>query len=181
MKKNSTGMNSIDMKKHSGYTLLELIITVALVALVFAIAIPSMTTFNQNDRLTTNINTLIGHLAYARSEAVKRSVQVALCASNDGATCSGSWNDGWIVFIDADSDNAFTAGEEVIRTHQDLGGNNTLSATGIGTQIIYDNRGFVNAASVGSLQLCDNRSGPHGKTIRITTTGRVRLESDTSC
>ena len=181
MKKNSTGMNSIAMKKQSGYTLLELLITLALIALIFAFALPSMTTFNQNDRLTTNINTLIGHLAYARSEAVKRSVQVSVCASNDGATCSGGWDDGWIVFIDADSDNAFTAGEEVIRTHQDLGGNNTLTPTGIGTQVIYDNRGFVTAASVGSLQLCDNRSGPYGKTVRITTTGRVRLESDTAC
>ena len=181
MKKNSTGMNSIDMKKQSGYTLLELTVTAALVAIIFAIAIPSMTTFNQNDRLTTNINTLIGHLAYARSEAVKRSVQVAVCASNDGTTCSGGWDDGWIVFIDADGNNSFDAGEEVVRTHQDLGGNNTLTATGIGTQIIYDDRGFVTAASVGSLQLCDNRSGPHGKTVRITTTGRVRLESDTAC
>lgn len=181
MKKNSTGMNSIAMKKQSGYTLLELVTTVVLVGLIFAFALPSMSTFNQNDRLTTNINTLIGHLAYARSEAVKRSVQVAVCASNDGTTCSGSWDDGWIVFVDADSDNAFTAGEDVMRTHQDLGRNNTLTATGIGTQIIYDNRGFVTAASVGSLQLCDDRSGPHGKTIRITTTGRVRLESDTAC
>jgi type IV fimbrial biogenesis protein FimT len=181
MKKNSTGMNSTDMKKQSGYTLLELTVTVGLVAIIFAIAIPSMTTFNQNDRLTTNINTLIGHLAYARSEAVKRSVQVAVCASNDGATCSGGWSDGWIVFIDADSDDSFTAGEEIIRAHQDLGASNTLSATGIGTQIIYDDRGFVTTASVGSLQLCDNRSGNYGKTIRITTTGRVRLEPDTAC
>jgi type IV fimbrial biogenesis protein FimT len=169
------------MKTHSGFTLLELVITVALVAIVVAIAIPSMTTFTQNDRMTTNINTLIGHLAYARSEAVKRSQQVAVCASNDAATCSGGWDDGWIVYIDADNNNSFDAGEEVIRAQQALGGNNTLTATGIGTQITYDNRGFVNAASVGSLQLCDNRSGPHGKTVRITTTGRVRLETDTSC
>ena len=169
------------MKKNSGFTILELVVTVGMVAIVVAIAIPAMQTFTQNDRLTTNINTLIGHLAYARSEAVKRSVQVSVCASNDASTCSGSWDDGWIVYIDADNDNSFTAGEVVIRAQQALGGTNTLTATGIGTQITYDNRGFVNAASVGSLQLCDSRSGPYGKTIRITNTGRVRLESKTSC
>lgn len=168
------------MKKNSGFTLLELVITLGLVSIVVAIAIPSMTTFTQNDRLTTNINSLIGHLAYARSEAVKRSQQVSVCASNDALTCSGSWGDGWIVYIDADNNNSFDAGEEVVRAQQELEGN-TLVATGIGNQITYDNRGFVNAASVGSLQLCDNRSGPHGKTVRITTTGRVRLEADTSC
>lgn len=169
------------MKKNSGFTLLELIIVLALISIVMAFAIPSMQSFSQNDRLTTNINTLIGHLAYARSEAVTRSAQVVVCASNDGLSCSGSWSDGWIVYIDADGDNSFTAGEEIIRTNQALEGGNTLSATGIGTQITYDNRGFVNAASIGSLQLCDARSGPHGKTVRITTTGRVRLEKDTAC
>ncbi|MGD2172064.1 MAG: GspH/FimT family pseudopilin [Gammaproteobacteria bacterium] len=169
------------MKKNSGFTLLEAVVTVGMVSILVAIAIPSMTTFTQNDRLTTNINTLIGHLAYARSEAVKRSQQVSVCASDDAATCSGTWNDGWIVYIDADNNNSFDAGEEVIRAQQALGGTNTLTATGIGTQITYDNRGFVDAGSVGSLQLCDDRSGNFGKTVRITTTGRVRLETDTSC
>ena len=61
------------MKKHSGFTLLELLITVTVIAIVMAFAIPSMREFTQNDRLTTNINTLIGHLALARSEATKRS------------------------------------------------------------------------------------------------------------
>ena len=169
------------MNKKSGFTLLELLITVAIVSIVMAIAVPSMTTFTQNDRLTTNINTLIGHLAYARSEAVKRSQQVSICASNNAATCTGgNWQDGWIVYIDADGDNSFTAGEQVLRAQQTLEGANTLT-TAIGTQVTYDYRGFVNAASVGSFLLCDARTGPHGKTITISTTGRVRHEGGSTC
>ena len=169
------------MKKNSGFTLLELLITVALISIVMAIAIPSMTTFTQNDRLTTNINTLIGHLAYARSEAVKRSQQVSICVSNDTATCTaGNWQDGWIVYIDADGSNTFTAGEEVLRAQQALDGANTLT-TAIGTQVTYDYRGFVTVASVGSFLLCDARSGAFGKTIRISTTGRVRVEDGSAC
>ena len=169
------------MKKNSGFTLLELLITVAIISIVMAIAVPSMTSFTQNDRLTTNINTLIGHLAYARSEAVKRSQQVSICSSNNATTCTGgNWQDGWIVYIDADGDNSFTAGEEVLRAQQALEGANTLT-TAIGTQVTYDYRGFVNAASVGNFQLCDGRSGPHGKTIRISTTGRVRIEDGSTC
>ena len=169
------------MKKNSGFTLMELVITVALISIVMAIAVPSMTTFTQNDRLTTNINTLIGHLAYARSEAVKRSQQVSICSSNDAATCTGgNWQDGWIVYIDADGDNSFTAGEQVLRAQQALEGANTLT-TAIGTQVTYDYRGFVSAASVGSFLLCDGRSGPYGKTIRISTTGRVRHEDGSTC
>ncbi|MCP4392549.1 MAG: prepilin-type N-terminal cleavage/methylation domain-containing protein [Gammaproteobacteria bacterium] len=169
------------MKKNSGFTLLELMIILGVVSILMMIAIPSMTTFSQNDRLTTNINSMVGHLAYARSEALKLSQQVVICSSNDAATCSGGWADGWIVYIDADADNSFTAGEVVIRAQQALGGSNTLTATGIGSQITYDNRGFVNAASIGSLLLCDDRTGPHGKRLRITATGRVRLETDISC
>lgn len=169
------------MKMSSGFSLLELLITVVLVSIVMAIAVPSMRAFTQNDRLITNVNTLIGHLNYARSEAVKRSQQVSVCASNDATTCSGNWADGWIVYIDANGDNNFSAGEEVIKAQQSLEGGNTLTATAIGTQITYDYRGFVDPASVGSLQLCDGRSGSHGKTVHITTTGRVRLETGTAC
>jgi type IV fimbrial biogenesis protein FimT len=173
------------MKKNSGFTLLELAITVAVISIVMAIAIPSMSTFAQNDRLTTNINTLIGHLAYARSEAVKRSQQVSLCVSNDSGTtnpsCAGSdWHEGWIVYVDADGSNSFSAGEEVLRAQQALEGSNTL-ATGIGTTVIYDYRGYVKTASIGSFLLCDGRSGPHGKTITISTTGRVRLQDKSTC
>lgn len=169
------------MKKNSGFTLLELVITVALVSIVMAIAIPSMTTFTQNDRLTTNINTLIGHLAYARSEAVKRSQQVSICVSSDTTSCTGvNWQDGWIVYIDADGSNTFSAGEEILRAQQPLDGANTL-ATAIGTQVIYDYRGFVTPASVGSFLLCDARNGPYGKTITISTTGRVRVQDGSAC
>ncbi len=169
------------MKKNSGFTLLELAITVALISIAAAIAIPSMTTLTQNDRLTTNINTLIGHLAHARSEAVKRSQQVSICVSNNTTSCTGgNWQDGWIVYIDADGSNTFTAGEEVLRAQQALSGANTLT-TAIGTQVTYDYRGFVSAASVGSFLLCDGRSGAFGKTIRISTTGRVRVEDGSAC
>lgn len=169
------------MKKNSGFTLLELIVVVALVAIVTAIAVPSMTTFTQNDRLTTNINTMIGHLAYARSEAVKTSQQVALCVSSNATTCTGgNWQDGWIVYIDADGNNSFGGTDTLLRAQQGLSGSNTVT-TAIGTQITYDYRGFATAGSTGSLQLCDGRTGPYGKTLTITTTGRVRLEVASAC
>jgi type IV fimbrial biogenesis protein FimT len=172
------------MKKNSGFTLLELLITVALISIVTAIAVPSMTSFTQNDRLTTNINTLVGHLAYARSEAVKRSQQVSICISSDSATCTGAnFDEGWIVYIDADNNGSFTedtaSGEVILRAQQQLEGGNTLTPTTFADQVTYDYRGF--ATSTGSFLLCDGRIGPHGKTITISPTGRVRLESDSTC
>ncbi|MDJ0778516.1 MAG: GspH/FimT family protein [Gammaproteobacteria bacterium] len=171
------------MKKTSGYSLLELLITLALVAAVFAIGIPSMNTFIQNDRLVTQINTLVGHLSYARSEAVKRSQQVGVCVSSNSTTCTGgnSWEDGWIIYVDIDGDGAFTAGETVLRAQQQLEGANTLGSGTIGTQVTYDYRGFVDAASVGSFSLCDDRGASYGKAISISPTGRVRSGGGVSC
>jgi type IV fimbrial biogenesis protein FimT len=173
------------MKKKSGFTLLELLITVALIAVVTALAIPGMSTFSKNDRLTTNINTMIGHLAYARSEAVKSSAQVSICASSDAANCTGgNWEDGWIVYVDSDSNGSFsedtTTGEVILRANQALDGGNKLSPTAnYASQVTYDNRGFVTAT--GGFLLCDNRNGAFGKTITISNTGRVRFQDNSAC
>ena len=172
------------MKKNSGFTLLELLITVALISILVAFALPSMRTFSQNDRLTTNINTMIGHLAYARSEAVKRHAQVSLCVSNDTLGCTGgNWEDGWIVYVDADANGTFdaaTVNEDILRVQQAMDGGNKFSPDAVyASQITYDNRGFVTAT--GSFLLCDNRNGDFGKTITISNTGRVRFQDESTC
>ncbi len=168
------------MKKNSGFTLVEALITTALIAIVMAIGVPSMSEFIKNDRLSTQINTLVGHLALARSTAVSRHQQVIICASNDQATCSSAdWADGWIVFVDADASGGFTAGDELLRAQEALTGNNTLVSSA-GTVVTYDNRGFA-PASTGSFALCDDRGAPHMKSITISNTGRVRRGGGASC
>ena len=171
------------MKKNSGYSLLELLITMALVAVVFAIGVPSMTTFIQNDRLVTQINTLVGHPSYARSEAVKRSQQVGVCVSSNATSCTGgtNWENGWIIYVDIDGNGTFDTGEQVLRAHQQLEGTSTLTPATIGTQVIYDYRGFVDAGSVGSFSLCDDRGATYGKAISISPTGRVRSGGAVAC
>ena len=172
------------MKKESGFTMIELLITLAIAGLVMGFAIPSMQTFVKNERLTTQINTLVSHLAYARSTAVTQRRQVILCASDNTTSCSGTdWAKGWILFIDIDNDSGFTAGfDDILRVKQVLaGGNSLVSSTG--DIIIYDNRGF-SPNSNGTFSLCDDRgaSDPsYVKSITISNTGRVRQGGSTSC
>ena len=169
------------MKKISGFTLLELIITVGIIGVVTAIAVPSMDVYIKNDRLTTNINTLVSHLALARSEAVTQSQQVVLCVSDDNVSCSGTnWALGWIVFSDLDANGSVSGTDTVLRAHQALGNNNSLTSTAIATQVIYNNRGFTSTPA-GTFSLCDDRGDTNIrniKSIAISNTGRVRKVQD---
>ncbi|MFT5657696.1 MAG: type IV fimbrial biogenesis protein FimT [Gammaproteobacteria bacterium] len=174
------------MKKSSGFTLLELIITVGIIGVVTAIAFPAMGVYIQNNRLTTQINALVSHLAYARNEAVSRSIQTVLCASPDSLTCAGTaWANGWIVFGDADASGQIDGTEAIQHVQPALTGTGiTLTTTIAGGQVIYDNRGFA-ATLPGTFSLCDNRRGvdasgavDHIGAIEISITGRVRQVQD---
>ena len=173
------------MKKESGFTLFELIVTVAIAGLIMAFAIPEMGTFVKNERLVTQINTLVSHLAYARSEAVLRRQQVILCASDDSASttpsCAGTnWAAGWILYVDVDNSSGFSAGDLVLRVKQTLEGSNTSLVSSTGSSIVYDNRGF-SPNSNGTFSLCDDRGAGYMKSITISNTGRVYQGGSASC
>jgi type IV fimbrial biogenesis protein FimT len=87
------------MKRQAGFNLTELIIVVAIVAILLGIGVPSYRYITNSYRMTSEINGLLGDLMYARAEAVKEGQGVTVCVSN-GVTCLGntSWQNGWVVF-----------------------------------------------------------------------------------
>ncbi len=89
----------INGAKIGGFTLFELMVTLAVAALILSLGVPGFRSFIQNNRATTHTNDLVTALNLGRSEATRRGASVLLCSSSDGATCSGSndWSSGWIV------------------------------------------------------------------------------------
>ena len=85
-----------------GFTLIELLVTISIAVILMTIAIPSFMDFVRNNRLSGQANDLMLAFAYAKSEAVKRSVPVTVCSRQNDTTCAGSatWDDGWLVFVD---------------------------------------------------------------------------------
>ncbi len=166
-------------QKNNGFTLLELMITLAIVGIIATVALPSMSSLMKNNQLTTSINSLLSHLQYARSEALLRHKQIIVCSSDDETSCSGDWDDGWIVFNDDDESGDVSGTEAILKIHQKLSDQVDLAGTG-GTTIIFDRRGFTpNSAS--TFSLCDDRGADYGKSISISNTGRIRNGGDIVC
>lgn len=95
------------MKKHSGFTLVELLITLIIVSILLAIGLPSLKSFLQGNQLVAGTNELLSAIHIARSEAIKLQTSVTICGSTNGTSCTdpatNNWEDGWIVFVDSDS------------------------------------------------------------------------------
>jgi type IV fimbrial biogenesis protein FimT len=98
------------MKKAAGFTLVEIMITLIIVGILLVVGVPSLQSFLQNNRLIASTNALVSAFHVARSEAIKNNSRVSICESDDGESCSetGSWRDGWIVFVDSNGDLANT-------------------------------------------------------------------------
>src|SRR5215472_6004423 len=81
-----------------GFTLVEMLVAIAVLAVLLALAAPSFTNASLPSKLRSVANSLVGAAQLARSEAIKRDAVVTLCVSADGATCgAGNWSQGWIV------------------------------------------------------------------------------------
>ena len=83
-----------------GFTLLELMVTIGVAGVLLTLGVPSFVDVVRNNRAATNVNELVTAFSIARSESIKRGWNVSVCRSSNGATCTGAWSDGWIVFRD---------------------------------------------------------------------------------
>lgn len=88
------------MRSNSGFTLSELIVTLAVVAIALSVAVPSFQTQILNNRSIALGEDFASAINLVRSEAVKRAGRVSLCASKDSETCTGNWTEGFIAFVD---------------------------------------------------------------------------------
>ena len=172
----------------NGFTLVEIIITMAIGAILLSIAVPSFQTSIQNNRKTTAINDLRTALALARSTAVTRRVQVTVCRSNNGANCqtgAGSdWSDGWMIFTNPNNVPATAgldgdAGEELLRVHGALQGNATLIGLGpVTNRVSFQPRGILNSGFGGTITYCDSRGAINASALVISFSGQVRHAVD---
>lgn len=170
-------------RRQTGFTLVELIVALGLAGVLLGLGVPAFTDFIRNNRMIAVTNELVTALQFARSEAVKRNNNVTVCISTDGALCTGgtTWESGWIVFDDVNA-NAVVDGAQIVRTHADIGGGNTVRITGgnVGTFVSFNGNGFPRDVAgnilTGTFSVCDSRGATGGvaRTVQLGASGRVR-------
>jgi len=139
------------MKRQTGFTLTELMVVTAVVAILLGIGVPSYRYVTNSYRMSAEVNGLLGDLQYARSEAIKEGQTVTTCVSTNGTACTGgtAWASGWIVFSDPNNIGTVDAGETVLRVQSAFAGTvpDTFNATANVTAITYNREGFARTAA----------------------------------
>lgn len=173
----------------SGFTLIELMVTVAMIAIVLTIGVPSFQQMIMNNRMATQANDFVGSMNLARSEAVKRGQRVALCKTADpfaatpACITSGAWGQGWLIFVDSNNDATLDAAEVLLRVHESISPSTLTGAANVANYLSYAADGTTrlisNAFQSGTLTLCPGTSGMTGRSIAINVTGRAQIASVT--
>lgn len=163
--------------KKSGFTLIELMVTISVLGILLAIAAPNMQSFIIRNRLVAVNNDLMTAINLARSEATKRATDVSICKSSSPWTsCGGTWSNGWIVFVDTDTIGDAT-GDTILRKYQGIPSGYTLNATANFTNYVsYKRDGSAN--NIGTFVVCHSSDETTARGITLTRL-RPRLARDT--
>ncbi|MDH3490975.1 MAG: GspH/FimT family pseudopilin [Gammaproteobacteria bacterium] len=168
----------IGTTRQGGFTLIELIVTLAVAAIVLSVGIPSFRGVIMDNRLVSQSNQFVTSVKMARSAAVRYQRPATVCSSAnfDAAvpTCSANndWSDGWIVWVDKDRD-ALTDANEIISVFGPINNASTLSSATT-SSFTYDARGFAMTGG-GDLTLCDSRTSEMGRLIKVNSVGRTNV------
>lgn len=162
----------------TGFTLLEMMVVIAVLAIVMSIAVPSFQGVARNSRTSSVANELLSALILARSEAVRRGKTVMVCRSDTSAvppSCNGtSWTDGWLVFVGTGAG----SGDEAVANHIKVG---QIKSAGIQIDAPADETGFsANGASTaaGTFTIspaCVSGDGNKNRILEISPAGRVSI------
>ena len=172
---------SPSLGRQRGFTILELMFTIAVLAVMASLAVPSFLETIRANRIVTDNNELIAALVLARSEAIKRGQRVTVCPSADQASCAGGggWEQGWIVFVDPAGVGVVDAGEPVLRAWDPLERTTIRAAGSFSDWVSFVGSGETRATpnNNDSFYVCgDDGDLARGRTINVGLLGHPSTE-----
>lgn len=182
-------VRSIGERAHRGLTLLELLIALAVTALLTGIALPSFDSLMTRTRMAAAHNAFVSSIYLLRSEAVKRNRVVKMCRSVGSlARCdtsdAGGWHTGWAIWVDEDDSGQIDGSEAVISVHGPLGGSVRLTGnTNVADRLAFQATGATSGVGNGTFTICSPGHARKRQVI-ISRQGRIRfrdIEGDGVC
>jgi len=171
------------MERQNGFTLVELLITIVVISVLLATAIPSFMQFVKNNRITSQANGFVVSAQMARNEAVKRGAGTTLCAANadlDGCSGNNDWSTGWIAFSDLNRDGVIDAGTGACLETEDclintVAGPIRSTLTADSSNIRFMPTGHTSHAEVILTLTADDCDHQQKREIRITPQGHTNI------
>ena len=184
MRNQSTRTHGAVNRLQYGFTLLELIVVLAVGSVLLSVTVPAMTGMLRTQRSISTVNALFASLSLARSEAIKRNARAVLCKTADGVSCTthGGWEQGWMVFHDTNNNAARDPGEPVVQHQGPAAPGMRLSGnTPVSNYVSYNALGTAKLASgafqAGTFTLCPaSASSTDVRQVVLSNTGRVRTQ-----
>jgi len=146
-------METCSKTRQNGFSLVELMMTIAVAAIFTAIAVPSFRYVTNSNRIAGELNGLLGDLQFARAEAIKEGRTVSVCVSSTGTGCTGgaSWQNGWMVFSDPPGSGVYVAGETRLRIQAPFTGSDTFAASNALSVITFNRWGYAIGIANGTM------------------------------
>jgi type IV fimbrial biogenesis protein FimT len=180
MKTSDKRIGMATVAKSSGFTMIELLMSIAVASILLVLAVPSFRYVTNSNRIAAEINGLLGDLQFARAEAIKEGRNVTVCVSSDGANCvvnSTAWQSGWIVFSDPANVGVVDAGENVLRVQKPFSGTDTFTSNGIAL-VTFNREGYAAGTANGTLITLHDFTGNAAWTrcLTLSLVGQVTTE-----
>jgi len=165
----------------NGFTGIELLVVLAIAAVMITLAMPSMTNLLQGMRTQGEANALAQDINLARSSALQTGLTTTLCSSRSGTVCDGvdgSWQAGWLVFTDPTSSQTFSA-DNMLRREQAFSNTDTLQTTPMINSISFNRSGFaINLPANTLLRTATTPDNPDAvRCVVIQATRRATVQS----
>jgi prepilin-type N-terminal cleavage/methylation domain-containing protein len=173
----TNNINTIS-RSSRGFTLIELMVVLAISAILLFIGVPSFQNMSENNRLSSAINEIHGNLTFARNQAINQISYVTVCPLDQNNECSTNWINGMDIFIDEDKDGVFDDddGETLLKKATPFNANDTLTFHNI-KSITFTPDGLINGSADEFLYCTTNNK----KGVSITYSGLAKIIDTNTC
>ncbi len=181
-------------KSQHGLTLIELMVVLAISAILAFLAAPSFTSMIRSNAISSSVNTFMSDMRYARSEAIRLGGGVVVCRSDDPESATpacgtghgpgnNGWISGWIIFHDLDNDGAWDSGERVLRVQAAMSSPDQIVEDGAASSTVFRFTGtgrLLSSAGATSMRFGSAANGTARRTVCVNAGGRARVDTNAS-